>query len=198
MTLADAANRLEDNSRPLPYNNEAEQRLLGAILVDNQVYHRVARLLGCNDFGNALHCRIFATVGKLIVDGRNADPVLLKDFFDQDDALKDYGGGAYLAQLAGAAAMVPNPEDYATAIHDLAARREIISACEMARDDAFRINWARPAGLIIEEHTARLAHANGAATSAELPQCTKLGDWLQRDLAGPDFLLVTCSRRRRA
>ena len=189
MTLADAANRLEDNSRPQPYNNEAEQRLLGAILIDNQVYHRVARLLGCNDFGNALHCRIFANVEKLIVDGRNADPVLLKDFFDQDDALKDYGGGAYLAQLADAAAMVLYPEDYATAIHELAARREIISACEMARDDAFRINWARPAGLIIEEHTARLAHANGATTSAELPQCTKLGDWLQRDLAGPDFLL---------
>jgi replicative DNA helicase len=175
--------------RPQPFNPEAEQRLLGAILIDNQVYHRVAQLLHTDDFGNALHSRVFAAVGKLISEGQEANPILLKNLFDHDEALKSNGGGTYLAHLAGWAAMVTNPEDYATAIRELAARRQIIEACELARDDAYRVDPARPAGRIIQEHTARLAHANSVTTLAELPQCTKLRDWLQRDLAAPDFLL---------
>lgn len=175
--------------RPQPFNPEAEQRLLGAILVDNQVYHRVAQLLCTDDFGNALHSRVFAALGKLITEGREANPVLLKNLFDHDEALKSNGGGTYLAHLASWAAMVTNPEDYATAIRELAVRRQIIEACEMARDDAYRVDPVRPAGRIIQEHTARLTHANSATALAELPQCTKLRDWLQRDLAAPDFLL---------
>jgi replicative DNA helicase len=64
---------------PQPFNPEAKQRLLGAILIDNHVYHRVAQLLRTDDFGNALHRRGLAAVGKLITEGREANPILLTD-----------------------------------------------------------------------------------------------------------------------
>jgi hypothetical protein len=66
-------------SRELLYNPEAEQYVLGAILNDNQVYHRVATLIRPEDFGNALHFRIFAEIGKLIGLKINEVPVFVGD-----------------------------------------------------------------------------------------------------------------------
>ena len=73
--------------RSPPHNLEAEQALLGAILVNNAAYHRVAEFLRPEHFANAVHGRIFAAIGKLIERGQIANPVTLKNYFDQDGAL---------------------------------------------------------------------------------------------------------------
>src|SRR5207248_8165745 len=91
-----------------PANIEAEQALLGAILVNNAAFGRVAEFLAPEHFGNAVHGRIFAAIGKLIERGQIANPVTLKSLFDQDGALAEIGGAQYLARLAESAVTIIN------------------------------------------------------------------------------------------
>jgi replicative DNA helicase len=124
--------------RTPPYNPEAEQTLLGALLINNAAYLRVAEFLQPEHFGNAMHGRIFAAIGKLIERGQIANPVTLKNLFDQDGALTDIGGAQYLARLAEAAAAIVNATDYGRIIHDLHLRRQLIALGEDIVNDAFR------------------------------------------------------------
>ena len=124
--------------RTPPYNTEAEQALLGAILINNAAYLRVSEFLQPEHFGNAVHGRIYAAIGKLLERGQIANPVTLKNLFDQDGALTEIGGAQYLARLAGAAVTIINAEDYGRAIHDLYLRRQLIALGEDVVNDAFR------------------------------------------------------------
>ena len=124
--------------RTPPYNPEAEQTLLGALLINNAAYLRVSEYLQPEHFGNAMHGRIFAAIGKLIERGQIANPVTLKNLFDQDGALTDIGGAQYLARLAEAAVTIINATDYGRIIHDLYLRRQLITLGEEVVNDAFR------------------------------------------------------------
>ena len=124
--------------RTPPYNTEAEQALLGALLINNAAHPRVSEFLQPEHFGNAVHARIYAAMGKLIGRGQVANPVTLKNLFDQDGALAEIGGAQYLARLAGAAVTIINAEDYGRAIHDLYLRRQLIALGEDVVNDAFR------------------------------------------------------------
>jgi replicative DNA helicase len=109
-----------------PHSLEAEQALLGALLYDNEIYHRVSSIVLAKHFYNPVHTRIFDSISTLIEHGKLADAIVLKNRFAQDETLVDIGGVEYLALLlenapAGAAA----PE-YAKLIFDLALRRELI------------------------------------------------------------------------
>jgi len=139
-----------------PYNTEAEQALLGAILINNTDYYRVSEFLQPEHFGNAVHGRIFAAIGKLLGRGQIANPVTLKNLFDQDGALTEIGGAQYLARLAGAAAAIINADDYGRAVHDLYLRRELIALGEDVVNDAFRQDLDDPAREQIERVEKKL------------------------------------------
>jgi replicative DNA helicase len=142
--------------RTPPYNTEAEQALLGAILINNSAYLRVCEFLQSEHFGNAVHGRIFAAIGKVLGRGQVANPVTLKNLFDQDGALTEIGGAQYLARLAAAAATIINAEDYGRAVHDLFLRRELITVGEDVVNDAFRHNLDDPAQEQIERAERKL------------------------------------------
>jgi replicative DNA helicase len=142
--------------RTPPYNTEAEQALLGAILINNTAYYRVCEFLQPEHFGNAVHSRIFAAIGKLLARGQIANPVTLKNLFDQDGALTEIGGAQYLARLAAAAAQIINAEDYGRAVHDLHLRRELITIGEDVVNDAFRQDLDDPANEQIERAEKKL------------------------------------------
>jgi replicative DNA helicase len=137
--------------RTPPHNNEAEQALLGAILVNNAAYHRVAEFLAPEYFADAVHGRIFQAAGKLIERGQVANPVTLKNLFDQDGALAEIGGAAYLARLAASVVTIINAEDYGRTIHDLYLRRQLITIGEDVVNDAYRHDLDRPAEQQIEQ-----------------------------------------------
>ena len=139
-----------------PYNTDAEQALLGAILINNAAYLRVSEFLQPEHFGNAVHGRIFAAIGKLLGRGQIANPVTLKNLFDQDGALTEIGGAQYLARLAGAAVTIINAEDYGRAVHDLFLRRELITLGEDVVNDAFRQDLDDPAREQIERAEKKL------------------------------------------
>ncbi|PKQ03630.1 MAG: replicative DNA helicase [Alphaproteobacteria bacterium HGW-Alphaproteobacteria-11] len=115
-----------DAYRVQPHNIDAEQALLGAILVNNESYDRVAGFLEPSHFFDALHGRIYEAAAKLITQGHLASPVTLKNYFERDAALSEIGGPQYLARLAGAATTIINAEEYGRTIYDLAIRRELI------------------------------------------------------------------------
>ena len=127
----------EGLDRSPPHNFEAEQALLGAILMSNRSLERVSEFLRPEHFAEPVHGRIYESC--MILTGRNqiATPVTLKTYLSQDQGLKELGGDAYLMNLAGAAASIINAEDYGRLIFDLALRRELIGVGEDMVNDAF-------------------------------------------------------------
>jgi replicative DNA helicase len=119
----------------LPHNIEAEQQLLGAILTNNDVYDRIASLVRAEHFYEPTHARIFEIAAARIQKNALASPVTLKAFLEDDAGLRELGGPAYLARLAGAAISAFAARDYAQMIYDLAVRRELIA---LGRDIAAR------------------------------------------------------------
>src|ERR1700734_251340 len=115
----------ERSYRTPPHNLEAEQALLGAILINNDAFDRVSDFLGSEHFVEEIHRRIFEVAGSLIRAGKLATPVTLKTFLGEHDL-----GGVtvpqYLARLAAEATTIINAEDYGRTIHDLALRRDLI------------------------------------------------------------------------
>jgi replicative DNA helicase len=155
---------LREGSTPLgadpiripPNNTEAEQALLGAIFRNNLAHSRVSDFLEPKHFSNAVHGRIYASIGKLIERGQIANPVTLKNLFDQDGALAEIGGAQYLTRLAEAAVTIINAEDYGRRIHDLHLRRQLIGLGEDVVNDAFHQDLDDPAINQIERAEAKL------------------------------------------
>lgn len=112
--------------RTPPHNLEAEQALLGALMVNNITYERVADMLEPDHFFEPVHQRLYAACARLCSEGRLANPVTLKPLFDADGALADVGPGRYLAQLAASVVTIINARDYARQIVDLWQRRQLI------------------------------------------------------------------------
>jgi len=115
-----------DAGAALPHHVEAEQQLLGAILTNNDVYDRIASIIKSEHFYEPVHARIYEIATARIQKNALASPVTLKAFMEDDEGLKELGGPAYLARLAGAAISSFAARDYAQMIYDLAIRRELI------------------------------------------------------------------------
>jgi replicative DNA helicase len=124
--------------RTAPHNIEAEQALLGAILVNNEAFYRVSDFLEPRHFFEPVHQKIYEIGGSLIRAGKVASPVTLKTFLPAD---ADIGGGMtvsqYLARLAAEATTVINALDYGQTIYDLSTRRSLIQIGEEMVNEAY-------------------------------------------------------------
>jgi replicative DNA helicase len=125
------------NWRQPPSNLEAEQALLGAILVNNRAFEQISDFVKPEHFINQTHGRIFETIGKQIERGQEANPTTLQFFFENDDGLTGLGGPAYLARLATSAVTIINARDYGQTIHDLFLRRQLIGLGEDTVNEAY-------------------------------------------------------------
>ncbi len=142
--------------RTPPHNYEAEQGLLGALLVNNAAYERVGDFLRAEHFADPAHGRIFAAIGKLIDRGQIANPVTLKALFDQDGALAEVGGAQYLVKLAASVVAIVNAEDYGRTVHDLFLRRQLIGVGEDMVNEAHKHELETSAKDQIELAEAKL------------------------------------------
>lgn len=111
----------------LPQNVEAEQALIGAVLANNKAFEKVSEFLKPQHFADSTHAKIFEVISKLILRGRVADVITLKNYFEQEGSLADVGGAKYLVKLADSATPLTNAEYYAQFIYDKYLRRELIS-----------------------------------------------------------------------
>jgi replicative DNA helicase len=109
-----------------PANVEAEQALLGALLYDNGAYERLSDALQAQHFFEPFHGRLFTAIEAHIRRGQLADPTLLAEQFQRDEAFQELGAVRYLADLVDRAPPAARAADYGRAIYDLALRRELI------------------------------------------------------------------------
>jgi replicative DNA helicase len=116
----------ETATQTLPQNVEAEAALLGALMIDNRLVEDVQLKLRPDHFFEPLHGRIYESILRMTDANRVANPVTLKPIFDADEAMKEVGGPAYLAQLTGSGAAVIGARDFAQQIYDLALLRALV------------------------------------------------------------------------
>ncbi len=124
--------------REPPHNFEAEQALLGAILVNNAAYHRVAEFLKGEHFADPLHGKLFDSLARLIERGQIVSAVTLKTYVESDETMKEAGGAAYLAGLAAASVHVIDAGDFGRMVHDLFLLRQLITLGEDVVNGAFK------------------------------------------------------------
>jgi replicative DNA helicase len=142
--------------REAPNNIEAEQALLGAMLVNNDAFYRVSDFLKPVHFNEALHRRIFEVAGDIIRMGKTANPVTIKTFLPADDKVGEMTVAQYLARLAADAVSIINAEDYGRAIYDLALRRSLITIGEDMVNIAYDAPLDMPPQAQIEDTERRL------------------------------------------
>jgi replicative DNA helicase len=116
--------------RSAPHNIEAEQGLLGAMLVNNDAFYRVSDFLEPKHFFEPLHQTIYETASSLIRMGKVATPVTLKTFLPADFDVGGMTVGQYLARLAAESTTIINAQDYGRTIYDLSLRRDLIGIGE--------------------------------------------------------------------
>ncbi|HIP23440.1 MAG TPA: replicative DNA helicase, partial [Rhodobacteraceae bacterium] len=126
--MADGGQQMEAEVTSLPHNIEAEQALLGALLVNNDVFDRIASIVNESHFFDPVHARIFEKAAARIQKNMLVSPITLKAFFEDDEGIKELGGAqTYLSRLAGASISLFAAKDYAQQIYDLALRRDLIA-----------------------------------------------------------------------
>ena len=142
--------------RAPPHNQEAEQALLGAILVNNEALDRVSSFLQPRHFINPLHGRIYESTSQLIRGGKRATPITLKTYFENEVPVGDLTVPQYLGRLAANATTIINAEDYGRTIYDLAIRRQLIEIGEAMVNTAYDSPIDAPPNSQIEEAEQRL------------------------------------------
>lgn len=167
-----------------PANTEAEQALLGAIMLNEAAYHAVCNTLYDEHFYEPVHSRIYAAIGQLIDGGSPANPVTLHARFANDAALAKVGGAGYLGHLVEAAVSIVNAPHYAEAVLDAYRRRVLIAAAEDLRERAFAYEDDDPVDKQIEEAGSRLFDLTAVGAGHRGP--VRGGEAAQTALAGAE------------
>jgi replicative DNA helicase len=151
---------LRQDELVMPHNIEAEQALLGAILITNDALQTVVSFLEPDDFFEPIHRQIYDTATRLITSGKVANPITLKTYLPAEMDIAGMTLDKYLARLAAEATTIINAIDYGRTVWDLAARRALILAIENARSIALHappdMDAAAIAGDLIDQCDAIL------------------------------------------
>lgn len=139
----------------MPHSIEAEQALLGCVLVNNDVFAGVRQHCGPEHFYDPVHARIFEAAAGLIANERLASPVTLKPMMQDDEGVSALGGASYLVRLADSAIAISQAAEYAQIVRDQAERRELIEAARELEDRAR--DQSVNSGTISDEFEMRLA-----------------------------------------
>ena len=120
--------KLTDNkqSKKQPSNLEAEQALLGSILVNNDIIDEIANIINPLSFYDPAHIKIYEVIETLNNKGMIANPITLKNFFEKDNMLEEVGGTEYLVKLTRFSSSTKQAVDYAKIIHEMYLRRELV------------------------------------------------------------------------
>lgn len=110
-----------------PHSIEAEQSLLGGLLLDNSAWDRIADVVSESDFYRDDHRRIFAHIRKLIESGRPADVVTVFESIEHANQVEQTGGLAYLGEIANATPSAANIRRYAEIVRERAILRKLVS-----------------------------------------------------------------------
>ena len=161
---------MEQEVRTPPQCLEAEQALLGAILVNNRALEKVVEFLQPFHFANAAHARIYEALLTLIERGQTVDPLVLKQYFAKDEDLAQIGGQEYIVQLAAAGATGVNVAEYGQQIVDRYMRRQLVNIGSDVVQSAFEFSLDDDSATQIQRAETRLYDLATALDADKGPQ----------------------------
>lgn len=121
--------------KPMPYSVEAEQQLLGSLLLDSERLDIVGDAMLPDDFYDQVHKAIFKEIRRRHGDGELVSPVAMRSFAENHPGLIELGGFRYLVRLAGASIASAQIRQYAEMIAEYRAKRDILKAIETAQKE---------------------------------------------------------------
>lgn len=151
-----------------PANVTAEAALLGGLMIDNKAIDALDGSLLAEHFFEPLHGRIFARIIELTNNDQTANPVTLKPYFVDDEAMSHVGGVGYLAQLTGSGAALIGLRDMAMQIRDLAVLRTLMTIGQRLIDSALDTSEAIDPAALVEEAEGMLQHLGGSDLDSKL------------------------------
>ncbi|MDA9733061.1 replicative DNA helicase [Candidatus Pelagibacter sp.] len=144
---------VKDQFKELPNNIEAEQAVIGSILVSNDIFDEINTIISSINFYDPMHQKIFEAVESLIYKGMLANPITLKNYFE--DEKDDLNVPEYLVKITKFSTSVRQAIEYSKIIYDMFVRRELIKISEQTIDSA-KINDLDINGQSIIESSERL------------------------------------------
>ena len=146
---------LKDNFKELPNNIEAEQAVIGSILVSNEIFDEINLILSSNNFYDPIHQKIFSAIENLIFRGLLANPITLKSYFE--DEKDDLNVPDYLVKVTKFSTSIRQAVEYSKIIYDMFVRRELIKISENTIDTA-KLNDLSTTGQDIIEDSEKLLY----------------------------------------
>jgi len=138
-----------------PSNLEAEQALLGSILVNNDIIDEISAIINANTFYDPAHIKIYEVIESLNNKGMIANPITLKNFFEKDDMLTEVGGTEYLIKLTRFSSSAKQSVDYAKVIHEMYLRRELVQISDQLSTDTLNASYQEQNAENIIESTEK-------------------------------------------
>jgi len=127
---------VENSQKQMPCNIEAEQAVIGSVLVSNDIYDEISPLLDPQKFFDPIHSKLYQTIEELINKGLLANPITLKNYFENNEGLKELGGQEYLIKITKFSTSTKQAIDYANIVQEMHVRRELIKISESVLDQA--------------------------------------------------------------
>ena len=137
----------------LPNNIEAEQAVIGSILVTNEIFDEINTIISNLNFYDPMHQKIFAAIENLIYKGLLANPITLKNYFENEK--DDLNVPEYLVKITKFSTSSRQATEYSKIIYDMFVRRELIKISEQTIDTA-KLNDLNTNGQKIIENSERL------------------------------------------
>ena len=150
MEKLDITNKHNKNQE-IPSNIEAEQHLLGSVLVNNDIIDEIANIINSDKFYDPIHIKIYEVIENLNKKGMVANPITLKNYFEKNQGLDDVGGVEYLVRLTRFSSSVKQAMDYAKIVHENFVKRELIQISHQIKDDSINPEDDKSSDLIIED-----------------------------------------------
>lgn len=175
------------DQRELPHSNEAEQSVLGGLLLDNSRWRDAAALLREDDFFRQEHGAIFAAISAIVGSGCPADVITVFEYLKVRGRGHASGGLAYLNALAQSVPSASNLRRYSEIVRDQSILRRVMAICESAANDASNAR-GKPPVQILTDLSEKLSVLAGLANAHSVSSGVDAAELLEREMVEPGFI----------
>ena len=147
-------NLVQNEANELPNNIEAEQSVIGSILVSNEIFDEINMIITSKNFYDPMHQKIFSAIEKLIYSGMLANPITLKNYFENEK--DELNVPEYLVKITKFSTSSRQAIEYSKLIYDLYVKRELIKISENVIDAAKLNDLDNDGQKIIENYEKSL------------------------------------------
>ena len=144
---------VKNNFKELPNNIEAEQSVIGSILLSNEIFDEINTIISNKNFYDPMHQKIFSAIENLIFKGMLANPITLKNYFENEK--DEINVPDYLVKITKFSSSARQAIEYSKIIYDMFVRRELIKISETTIDVA-KLNDLNTSGQSIIENSEKL------------------------------------------